>query len=353
MKFGLFILPCYRAGVAPTLGQFYEELTEMVRLADATGWDRAWLSEHHFHYYGGASPNPSVLLTAWARETKQIRLGPGISLLPLHNPLHVAEDYALLDQLSGGRLDFGIGRGYLPHEFDGHTVDGDDASGRREEAFEIITRAWAGETFSYDGAHFSFPKLNLHPTPLQNPVPIWVACSRTQDSFEWTGQNGFHIMMNQYPQSPAETQERFQWYLDAWDQAGHNPATRQAMMSLFMYIADSEEQAIADARLAVQEHANLFRLLFQGDQWNQDYAGDDSVFEFLAPDGDIVKMFRERTLIGTADQVIERIAAYRDMGFTELSFLIRTGELSHAQAMGTMERFNAEVLPAFRGQKAA
>ncbi len=353
MKFGLFLLPCYREGVAPTIGQFYEELTEMVRLADRSGWDRAWLSEHHFHYYGGASPNPAVLLTAWARETRQIRLGPGISLLPLHNPLHVAEDYALLDQLSGGRLDFGVGRGYLPHEFDGHRIEGDDASGLREEAFEIITRAWAGETFSYDGAHFQFPKLNVHPLPLQNPVPIWIACSRTRDSFDWTGRNGFHIMMNQYPISPKETQERFQWYLDAWDTAGHSPANRQAMMSVFMHIADTEEQAIAEARRAVQEHANLFRLLFQGDQWNEDYAGDESVFEFLAPDGDIVKMFRERTLIGTADQVIERIERYREIGFTELSFLIRTGELSHAQAMATMERFNADVMPAFRGRAAA
>ena len=348
MKFGLFILPCYRAGVAPSVGNFYEELTEMVRFADRSEWDRAWLSEHHFHYYGGASPNPAVLLTAWARETQQIRLGPGISLLPLHNPLHVAEDYALLDQLSGGRLDFGIGRGYLPHEFDGHSVDGEDASGRREEAFEIITRAWAGETFDFDGAHFAFPKLALHPTPLQTPVPIWVACSRTRDSFEWAGRNGYNIMMNQYPMSPVEARERFQWYLDAWDGGGHEPAKRQAMMSVFMYIADSEEKAIADAKSAVQEHANLFRLLFQGDQWNEDYAGDESVFEFLAPDGDVVRMFRERTLIGTADQVIERIAKYRDLGFTELSFLIRTGELTHAQAMTTMERFNADVMPAFR-----
>ena len=155
-------------------------------------------------------------------------------------------------------------------------------------------------------------------------------------------------MMNQYPMSPVEARERFQWYLDAWDGGGHEPAKRQAMMSVFMYIADSEEKAIADAKSAVQEHANLFRLLFQGDQWNEDYAGDESVFEFLAPDGDVVRMFRERTLIGTADQVIERIAKYRDLGFTELSFLIRTGELTHAQAMTTMERFNADVMPAFR-----
>jgi alkanesulfonate monooxygenase SsuD/methylene tetrahydromethanopterin reductase-like flavin-dependent oxidoreductase (luciferase family) len=125
------------------------------------------------------------------------------------------------------------------------------------------------------------------------------------------------------------------------------------MMSVFMHIADSEEEAIAAAKSAVQEHANLFRLLFQGDQWNEDYAGDESVFEFLAPDGNIVKMFRERTLIGTAEQVIERIARYRELGFTELSFLIRTGELTHGQAINTMERFNADVLPAFRDQKAA
>ena len=102
---------------------------------------------------------------------KSVLLWLAVTVISLHcsaAPPGRIGDFALLDQLSGGRLDFGIGRGYLPHEFAGHAVDGDDASGRREEAFEIITRAWAGETFSYDGAHFSFPKLNLHPTPWQN-----------------------------------------------------------------------------------------------------------------------------------------------------------------------------------------
>jgi len=103
----------------------------------------------------------------------------------------------------------------------------------------------------------------------------------------------------------------------------------------------------------VQEHANLFRLLFAGDQWNDDYAGDESVFEFLAPDGDIVNMFRQRTAVGTPEQIIERIESYRDLGFTELSFMVRTGEWTHAQAMETMRRFNADVLPAFRERKAA
>lgn len=179
-------------------------------------------------------------------------------------------------------------------------------------------------------------------------MPIWVAASRTRDSFEWAGRNGFNLMMNQYPLSPAQSLEYFGWYRDAWEDAGHDPARRQAMMNLFLYVADSEEQAIAESRATVQEHANLFRLLFAGDQWNEDYAGDESVFEFLAPDGDIVKMFRERTLIGTPEQIVERIAHYRDSGFTELSFMVRTGDWTRAQAMATVERFNADVMPTFR-----
>ncbi len=353
MKFGLFMLPCFREGVAPSLADFYNDMSELVAVADNTGWARVWISEHHFHYYGGASPNPAVQLAAWARETRQIRLGPAISLTPLRNPLHIAEDYAVVDQLSGGRLDFGIGRGYLPHEFAGHNLDPDDVSDMREEGFGIIRRAWSGETFEHSGDHYSFPKLRLHPLPLQDEVPIWVAASRTRDSFDWAGREGFRIMMNQYPMTPDEAHERFAWYLDARKAAGHPEGQHEAMMSVFLHIADTEEQAIAEAKLAVQEHANLFRLLFSGDQWNEDYAGDESVFEFLAPDGDLERMFRERTCIGTPEQVIERISRYRDWGFTEMSFIVRTGEIGQDQALRTMERFNNEVVPAFREKQAA
>jgi alkanesulfonate monooxygenase SsuD/methylene tetrahydromethanopterin reductase-like flavin-dependent oxidoreductase (luciferase family) len=208
-------------------------MSELVAVADATGWDRLWISEHHFHYYGGASPNPAVQLAAWARETKHIRLGPAISLTPLRNPLHIAEDYAVVDQLSGGRLDFGIGRGYLPHEFAGHNLDPDQVSAMREEGFDIIRRAWSGETFEHKGEHYSFPKLKLYPLPLQDNIPIWVGASRTRDSFEWAGHNGFNIMMNQYPMTPDDARERFGWYLEAWKEASHAEGGHEAMMSVF------------------------------------------------------------------------------------------------------------------------
>lgn len=346
MDFSLFVLPCYREGVSRDLACFYEEIDEAVRFADEAGWARAWVSEHHFHYYGGACPNPAVLIANWAGRTKRLRLGSGVSLLPLGEPLRIAEDFALADRLSGGRLDFGIGRGYLPHEFGGLGRTAAEATGRFREGFEIIRKAWAGEPFAYSGEHFSFDRLCVTPVPAQDPVPVWVACSRTRESFEWAGANGFNLMMNQYPMSWPEMEERFGWYVDAWDGAGHDPARRQAMMALFLDIDDTEEAAVASAMPAVQEHANLFRLLVGGDPWSTDYAGEASVFEFIAPGVDPVDLLRERTLIGTPGQIAERIERYRACGFTEISVVLRYGLLGHARAMRSLQRLQAEVIPA-------
>ena len=118
LGFALFQLPTYREGFSQSLPAFYSELTEAVRVADRLGWQRVLVSEHHFHYYGGAVPNPAVVLAAWARETKNIRLAAGVSLVPLRHPLQVAEDYALVDQLAEGRFDMGVSRGFVPHEFE-------------------------------------------------------------------------------------------------------------------------------------------------------------------------------------------------------------------------------------------
>jgi natural product biosynthesis luciferase-like monooxygenase protein len=354
MEFSVFMLPCYREGVAPSLGRFYDEIIEAVALADQLGWDRAWNSEHHFHYYGGAVPNPAMMLLAFARATSRIRLGSGISLLPMNNAIRVAEDYAMLDQLSGGRLDFGVGRGYLPHEFKGFGVTEDQTAGRFDEAFEIIQKAWSGEPFGFEGTHYRFEKMQFHPQPKQNPVPVWCACSRSQGSFEWTGRNGFALMMNQYPMSRADMETRFAWFKDAHAAAGHDPAERRAMMSLFLHIADSEEQAIAEAKPSVQEHANLFRLLFGGQYWSTEYEGDPSVFEMIGgKDGDVTPAFRERTAIGTVDQICERIETYRDLGFTEMSLVVRYGMLSHETALKNIRLATERILPRFRQKKAA
>ncbi len=348
MKFSLFMLPCYRAAVAPSLAEYYRQLSEAVRLADRTGWDRVWCSEHHFHYYGGAVPNPAMMLLAWARETEKIRLGSGVSLLPMNHGIRVAEDFAMLDQLSGGRLDFGVGRGYLPHEFKGFEVAEDMTMDRFDEAFEIINRAWAGERFTMDGTQYAFAETEIYPRPMQNPVPIWCACSRAQASYEWTGRNDYALMMNQYPMSFDEAVTRLGWFKSAHEDAGHDPARREAMMSLFLHIAPSGEQAISEAKPWVQEHANLFRLLLSGDLLNTDFEGDESVFDFITGgEGSVDEVFRERTAVGTVDQICGRIETYRDLGFTEISFVVRYGLLPHEQCLRNITLATEKILPRF------
>jgi len=348
VEFSIFLLPCFREGLAPSLAAFYEELIETTQLADRTGWERVWVSEHHFHYYGGASPNPAMALLALARETERIRLAAGVSLLPLHHPLRVAEEFAMLDQLSGGRLDFGVGRGYLPHEFAGFRRDPAQATARFLEAFEIVTQAWRGEPFEHHGSFYDIDRLQLPLRPMQQPPPIYMACSRTRESFEFAGAHGLRLMSNHYPQSLRDLTERLDWYKRAYAAGGHDPAQRQGMISLFLHIAPSEEQAIAEAMPAVQEHANLFRLLMSNDVWNRDYLGDASVFEFIAPGGDVVDAFRERTAVGTAEQVCERVQRYHELGYTEVSFIVRYGGLSHAQCLANIEAVNRLVRPRFQ-----
>jgi alkanesulfonate monooxygenase SsuD/methylene tetrahydromethanopterin reductase-like flavin-dependent oxidoreductase (luciferase family) len=149
MRLGLFsVVDHYPSELERATGDFYAELLEQAEAADEWGFDSFWVAEHHFHEYG-AVPRPPVLLAAAAQRTRRIRLGSGVVVLPFDHPLRVAEDYAMVDVLSGGRLNLGVGSGYLKHEYAGFGVDPEDKRARFDEALEILLRAWTGERFSY------------------------------------------------------------------------------------------------------------------------------------------------------------------------------------------------------------
>ena len=344
MDLSIFHLPAWRDAYGMPLTRLYEELIETFVHAERLGWQRGLTTEHHFHYYGGAVTNPAILLTAAARETKRLRLGAAVSLMQLRNPLQVAEDYAMLDQLSGGRCDFGVARGFVPHEFAAFHVDHADSAARIAEGLEICQKFWAGEEFAHDGKHFQFDRLESWPPAVNRRIPIWNAASNTRDSFVNAARRGFHLMMNQYPMSFDSLREKFGWYCEAWDAAGQ-PSERKAMVSFMTHIADTEEQAIAEAQAALQEHVNAFGKVMRGQQWDRDYAGEPSVLTSMTSTGDVRDLMRERTLIGAPEQIAERIARYRDLGFTEIGVIPRYTSLSHAQCMQTMQRMSQEVMP--------
>src|SRR5262245_10630796 len=142
MRFGGHYLPTYIPELDGTVAEFYERMFEQMALMDELGYRDVWVTEHHFDEYGGTIPHPPTFLAAVARATRRIRLGVAISVLPLHNPIQVAEAYAMLDNISNGRVEFGVGRGSTPSEFDEFGIGYADSALRMREATNLIRAAW-------------------------------------------------------------------------------------------------------------------------------------------------------------------------------------------------------------------
>lgn len=161
MKFStLTIFDNYPNRLSRTPKQFYNEVLEQAVRAEEVNFDGVWFAEHHFSDFG-INPSPAVLLAAVSQRTNRIRLGVGVSVLPLHNPIRVAEDYAMVDLLSNGRLDLGLGSGYAQKEFDGYNISLEDKTERFNESLEVLRKAWSGKIFSHQGNFFNTKTLGL------------------------------------------------------------------------------------------------------------------------------------------------------------------------------------------------
>ena len=154
-------------------------MLDQARQAERLGYDTFWVAEHHFHEYG-AVPNPAVFLAALSQQTRRLRLGTAISILTFHNPLTVAENYALVDQLSQGRLSLGVGSGYLKHEFEGYDVDPAIKRERFGENLMLVERLLAGERVTHESRHNTIREVRINVQPVQQPVPVCVAILRRE-----------------------------------------------------------------------------------------------------------------------------------------------------------------------------
>ncbi len=153
MEFAVFALPTYYKDRDGTQQAFMQRTIDFLVLAEELGYDSVWANEHHFHPFGGMIPSPAVMLAALSQRTKRVRLGTSVAVLPLHNPLEVAEQFAMVDLMSGGRLEFGVGRGFVAYDFEVHGVPIDEGQDRTMESLDIIIKAWSGEKFSHEGQY--------------------------------------------------------------------------------------------------------------------------------------------------------------------------------------------------------
>jgi len=191
MRFGFFDqLPC-----APgfTEQQRYHDILAQIDLGDEVGFDTVWLGELHFSRAFSILADPLMLLAAASQRTSRIRLGTAVTLLPLHNPVKIAEEAAIVDLLSNGRLEFGVGRGTAPLHYEGYAVPMEESRERFDEALDFIIGAWTSEPFSFEGQYFQARELKLTPRPIQSPYPPIRIAANSPDTFPFAGRRGMPI----------------------------------------------------------------------------------------------------------------------------------------------------------------
>jgi len=304
-------------------------------------------AEHHFSGYGGAIPSVPVLAAAAAQRTQRIQIGSGVALIVLNDPVRVAEEFAMLDNRCGGRLDFGIGRASQRLEYDAFSVPMDESRARFNEAHEIILKAWSDEPVTVAGKFRSLNEVNITPKPAQRPhPPIYVACIMTPDSFEFTGTYGYNLMYVPYVGSPEDGVARIKTYREWLAKSGYEPASREVMMCVHAFCGESAEHARDCPRPFVR---NYFQFATWANRVDADqsqykgYGGIGKIFQHIRENSDF--MYPNQVIFGNSEQCLERIAYYEAMGATHISLINNFGGMPHAEIMRSLERVVKHVLP--------
>ena len=306
--------------------QLYAETLDQAAYAEDLGFSSVWLSEHHFSEEGYL-PSLSAVLGALAMRTSRVRLGTAVLLAPLHHPLRLAEDLAVVDQLSGGRLDVGIAPGYKPDEFAVLGVPKGERGARTDETIEILKLAWSGERFSFAGKHFTFDDVIVAPPPVQpGGPPIWVGGSSLAAARR-AARYGLCFM----PDSGAGLE-----LYDAYRSAAAEPP--RVATNRVLFAAQSREQAWEICGPHFLYQFNAYRQWFSA-------AGDDDSHGDELTDPSVLNP--DHYFVGTPDDILAAITSSRDrLGYEELVFWARPPGLPVEAATASLELIARHVLPA-------
>ena len=322
--------------------QLYRDHLEESVLAEELGFDNVWASEHHFSE-DACNPSPLTFLAAVAARTERVRIGTYVLLLPFHNPVRVAEDIAVLDNISSGRVDLPVGVGSAAEEFRTFGVPFSERLGRTFEALRIIERCFAGEEFSHKGKYYEFPNVRMTTTPVQKPgPPIWVASMEDQ-SVAWTARRGYHLA--------AGAGRGHAKYEELLVQFGHDRAKCQvASIPIRVHLAETREQAWDEAEAGLHQVLHFYSTRVD----LQSATSAAGVLNELPPVG----AFRNVAgighrgssfVVGTPDEVGRALEAYRDKWLTHLSLNFHQPGMDTNVVRRSMKMFAKELMPAVKG----
>ncbi len=284
------------------LSTVFDRALQRIEIMDRTGYDAVWLAEHHFSSFS-VCPSVHMMGTLAAARTTRLRIGTAVSLAPFYHPLRLAEEVALLDMLSGGRVNWGAGRGFARVEFEAFGVPPEESASRFRETVEIVLRAWTEERLSFAGTHYRIDAIEVLPKPLQKPhPPVWVAAT-SEPAIEWAAGRGFSILMDPHA-AHSEIGRKRSLYAAKLAASGHSIAGRDLPIARLIALSDSADKAEAVAR--------------NGAQWIVDsYFGSQHrpvrLAEHTPEVADPVQRYLDEVIIhGTPDAVVDQILRLRE-----------------------------------------
>ena len=364
----------------------YKETLDQCELADQMGFDNLWFVEHHFLMGFSGSPCPEVLFGALSQRTKNIRIGFGVSILPSHHPIHIAERVAMVDQLTDGRVEFGTGRSNA-YEQVGQGIAPRETRERWDEALTMLPQMWQSDEFSWEGKHWNVPARKILPGIYQKPHPrMYLACTQTE-SFRLAAQKGIGVLSSAsyavdilaehvkvYRDAITDAEPVGAFINNFWGNNVHSFCGKddQAAKEL---AAESMKTFFGPDKPYIQGRINAYEELLEAwggvpDDLNADFSrwlrqSDDAHKQQAAEAGLSLdagpgaaraaiaqldaNVLSDRGVIiaGNPESCIKTIQMYEDIGVDQVMMIMQTETISHDQVMESIELFGKEVIPAF------
>jgi alkanesulfonate monooxygenase SsuD/methylene tetrahydromethanopterin reductase-like flavin-dependent oxidoreductase (luciferase family) len=334
MRFGLFGAAQAQRGGGPDVDSAagFNDYIEYLIEAESLGYYSSFIVEHHFTGFGQVSATLNLLSWVGAKTTT-LRLGTAVIVLPWHNPVLLAEQAATVDLLSGGRLDFGIGKGYRHNEFASFRIPMEEGGARFEESIDIITKAWtSNERFSFHGKYWQFDDIIVEPPTNQKPHPPFWQGAGHAESIRKVAARGHNLLLDQFA-SIDETINRFNTYKAAMLANGFGFDPSQAGVARAFFVADTAEEksAAIERRMAAQKRLHAISQRPDGNN-------TASIMAF----SDTREANEEATLFGTSDEICRKLERLQAAGVDYI--LLNGGGTSRTN----LQRFAKEVMPYFQ-----
>ena len=349
MQFGIFMEFGSRTGLGEP--KAFQEGFRLVDSAEAMGLDGVWLAELHFNPARSVLSSPIVVASSIATRTKRLRIGMAVHVLPLNNPLRIAEEVATVDQISEGRFDFGVGRSGFARSYDLYGIPYVESRERFREALDIIVESWKGQPFSHEGKYYQFQDATVAPTPFQVPHPPIRIAATTAETFPVLGNQGYPIFVGLRGMDIPELKANLDEYRRAWHEAGH-PGDGDVSLRIPVYAGETEESAIEEPLDSISAYFSRMGALYResagktGIEATELRQGRAEALAAMSYE----QMLETKVAFGTGESLIDRFSQMKEeLGLDGVVAELNAGGLIPEDRVARSLRVLTEqVMPAFR-----